>query len=112
MKDIQFHLERILSAIEDIESYKSGMDLAAFQSDDKTLSATILKLEIIGEAARRIPDAVRKLHPEVPWQELADRGEALIRRYREVKPQQVWETITKDLPTLKLHLRRILEENQ
>jgi uncharacterized protein with HEPN domain len=45
--------------------------LAAFQTDDKTSSAVLRKFEIIGEAAKQIPDELRQKHLAVPWKEMA-----------------------------------------
>ncbi len=56
MRDYRLYLKDILAAIESIDTFVAGMDLAAFQSDDKTSSAVIRKLEIIGEAVRKVPE--------------------------------------------------------
>ena len=66
MRDYRLYLKDILAAIESIESFVSGMDVDAFQADDKTASAVLRKFEIIGEAAKQIPDHIRQLHPEWP----------------------------------------------
>jgi len=110
MRDIRLYLEEILAAIESIESFVSGIDLAAFQADDKTLSATIMKLDVIGEAARQVPEAFRQLHPEVPWKDMVDMRNVLIHVYFGVKVPLVWDTVTKDLPKLKPQIRSILDE--
>ena len=52
MRDYTLYLKDILAAIESIERFTAGMDLGAFQADDKTTSAVIRKLEIIGEAVK------------------------------------------------------------
>jgi uncharacterized protein with HEPN domain len=60
MRDYTLYLKDILAAIESIERFTAGMDLDAFQADDKTTSAVIRKLEIIGEAVKQIPDEIRQ----------------------------------------------------
>jgi uncharacterized protein with HEPN domain len=52
MRDYTLYLKDILAEIESIERFTAGMDLDAFQADDKTTSAVIRKLEIIGEAVK------------------------------------------------------------
>ena len=77
MRDCRLYLKDILEAMESIEAFVEGMDLEGFQADDKTASAVIRKLEIIGEAAKQIPDGIRQSHPQVPWKDMAgmrDRG--------------------------------------
>ena len=59
MRDHTLYLKGILTALDRIEEFVAGMDLEAFQADDKTSSAVMRKFEIIGEAAKQIPDEVR-----------------------------------------------------
>jgi len=59
MRDYGLYLKDILAAIESIEGFVAGMDFEEFQADDKTASAVMRKFEIIGEAAKQIPDAIR-----------------------------------------------------
>ncbi len=62
----------ILAAIHSVQDYVSGMDLEAFQEDDKTASAVIRKFEIIGEAAKHVPPDIRNAYSQVhgkKWQE-------------------------------------------
>ena len=71
MRDYKLYLKDILAAIDSIEQFVAGMDLEAFRADDKTTSAVMRKLEIIGEATKQIPDEIRRNHPDIPWKEMA-----------------------------------------
>jgi len=55
MRDYTIYLKDVLVAIQSIEEFIAGMDLDSFQEDDKTASAVMRKLEIIGEAVKQIP---------------------------------------------------------
>jgi uncharacterized protein with HEPN domain len=57
------------------------MSMGTFQTDDKTSSAVVRRLEIIGEAAKHIPEQLPKKHPEVPWREMAGMRDRLIHFY-------------------------------
>ena len=71
MRDYKLYLKDILAAIASIEQFVAGMELEAFRADDKTTSAVMRKLEIIGEATKQIPDEIRRNYPDIPWKEMA-----------------------------------------
>jgi uncharacterized protein with HEPN domain len=78
MRDYKLYLKDILTAIESIEEFVGKMNLDAFRADDKTVSAVIRKLEILGEASKGIPENVRQNHPDLPWKEMAGMRDKLI----------------------------------
>jgi uncharacterized protein with HEPN domain len=110
MRDYTLYLKDILAAIESIEGFVAGMDLETFQKDDKTVSAVTRKLEILGEAAKGIPERVRQNHPGLPWKEMARMRDKLIHFYFGVDHQLVWKAITERLPQVKSEIRKISSE--
>ena len=110
MRDYTLYLKDILAAIESIEGFVEGMNLEAFQADDKTTSAVMRKLEIIGEATKRIPDETRQKHPHIPWKEMAGMRDKLIHFYFGVDYLLVWRTIKERLPQVKQEIQKILQE--
>jgi len=110
MRDYTIYLKDILAAIQSIEEFIAGMDLDSFQGDDKTTSAVIRKLEIIGEAVKQLPDEIRQKHPEVPWKEMAGMRDRLIHFYFGVDYHLVWKAITERLPQVKQKIEKVLQE--
>jgi uncharacterized protein with HEPN domain len=64
-------LEDIMLAIQKIGRYTSQMDHDAFLREDLVIDGVARNLEIIGEAARQLPEEFRSVHPQIPWTQIA-----------------------------------------
>ena len=109
-RDWKLRLEDILEALERVEGYLAGMDLQAFEDDQRTQDAVIRNFGIIGEAAGHIPESIRSSHAEIPWQQMRALRNLVIHEYFGVNLEILWDTVQKDLPPLKEPLTRILRE--
>jgi len=108
MRDYRLYVKDILDSAEAIEKFVEGMDFEKFKADDKTTSAVIRKFEIIGEAAKHVPEPIRNKYPSVPWKEMAGMRDKLIHFYMGVKYELVWQTIKDVIPQIKPVLRQII----
>lgn len=66
-RDYKVCLEDILDAVRKIRVYTGDISFSTFKADSKTFDAVVRDLEIIGEAARSVPESIRSKHPEVDW---------------------------------------------
>ncbi|MBW4513782.1 MAG: DUF86 domain-containing protein [Timaviella obliquedivisa GSE-PSE-MK23-08B] len=102
----------ISRAAQKILRYKSGMDKATFLSDDKTQSAIVFQLLIIGEAVKRVSSELRSQYPEIPWSLIARMRDNLIHRYDDIDLDEVWKTSEEDIPTLLTALEPLLTQEE
>lgn len=99
-KDWRVRIDDMLEAIGRCQSYVGGLDAETFQKDRKTQDAVARNLEIIGEAASKMPFDVRERHPLVPWDQIAEIRHILIHEYHSVDPHILYGTVINDLPPL------------
>lgn len=85
---------------------KSHDDLAK----DRVLNLALTRLlEVLGEAATRVPEEIRKKYPEFPWQQIIGLRNRLIHAYDQVDLEILWEIISEDLPRLSEQLDQIIQ---
>ncbi len=104
------YIQDILLSIQEVEEFTDDMDFEEFVSDRKTVNAVIRSLEVMGEAAKKIPPEIRNRYPEIPWKYIAGMRDKLIHEYHGVDLEIVWEVINKEIPPLKPEFEKILEE--
>ncbi len=107
-RDPRVYLTDILSAINRIQEYTAdGKD--AFFEDEKTQDAVIRQLSIIGEAAAKLPPAIRAADNDIPWKEIIGMRNIIIHDYAETDISTVWVVVERDLPHLQMAVNALLE---
>ncbi|MCD4845777.1 MAG: DUF86 domain-containing protein [Methanosarcinales archaeon] len=86
------------------------MQFEDFISDKKTINAVVRSLEVIGEAAKKIPDNSRDNYSEIPWKRMAGMRDKLIHEYFGIDLEIVWEVIDNELPPIKPSIKQMLED--
>ena len=110
MTEVLDYLDDILESVEKIKRFTKGMSYDEFVDDPKTVDAVLRNFEVIGEAAKNVPDDIRTEYTDVPWSEMAGMRDKLIHGYATVELQIVWETIRKEIPTLGTQIESVRDE--
>jgi uncharacterized protein with HEPN domain len=84
------------------------MDYDSFERDSKTRDAVVRNLEVIGEAAKNIPEDIRREYSSINWRVVAGMRDRLIHEYFGVSIQIAWETIKNDLPELEKVVKKMM----
>lgn len=91
----------IVEAIAEIEEMWTGKTFADFAANRPLRLATERLLEIVCEASRKLPDAVKRDEPAIAWRKIVDFGNVLRHAYHTTKADIVWSIVADDLPVLK-----------
>ena len=81
-------------------AFVDGLDYDRFCNDRLVFYAVTRALEIISEASRRLPAALKRRRPEIPWRDVAGAGNVYRHDYEDVRQRDVWTTVQKNLPPL------------
>ena len=107
---IKLILLDMLDAISGIESFIYGLSETEFLSDTKTQAAVERYLEILGEAANKLPDIVYQHNQQIEWHKIISLRNRIIHAYFDVNKAIIWNIAKKFLPKLKDDLEKIVSK--
>ena len=98
--DPSVSLRQMRDHAHEVAELMRGRSRSDLDSDRLLALAVVRLLEIIGEAAARVPDEERSRRPGVPWASIVGLRNRLIHGYDDVDHDIVWEIVTTDIPSL------------
>lgn len=101
----------ILDSLTRVLKYSKGLSYDELIKNDMAIDAIIRNFEVIGEAAKYIPEEFKTKYPELPLKEMVGMRNVLIHDYLGIDYKFIWQTIKEDLPELKQIVDRIIKEN-
>ena len=97
----------MMEAIQRIEKYV-GRGRQAFVADELIQTYIVHNLQILGEAAAKIPTEQQREYPELPWPKMVGMRNVLVHNYFNIDLDIVWQVVETELPALKEKIGRIL----
>jgi len=92
----------MLEAGKDVVRYLGDLSLAQFLADEKDMTRLAIerKLEILGEAARRISESFQQAHPEIPWTDIIGLRNVISHQYDKVDYEEIFRIVRQRVPDL------------
>lgn len=109
-RDVGSYFEDILESIGRIEKSIKNVSRAEFNRDVDKQDATVHRIEIIGEAAKRVPQEIRDRFPQIPWRDVSRTRDKIIHHYDQIDLDEIWDIIKIDLLPLKKQVKEALRD--
>jgi uncharacterized protein with HEPN domain len=107
-RKISLYIKDIIQNMQDAEEFIQGISYEQFESDKKTFNAVVRALEVIGEAAKNVPERLRSRYPSIPWKEMSGMRDKVIHSYFGVDCEAVWLSVKERIPAIKPHIEEVL----
>lgn len=99
-REWHFFLEDMIESCQKVMSYTEGMAYDEFTNNDLTYDAVVRNLEIIGEAAKNVPDNIRQEMPSIEWRKVCGLRDIIAHAYFGIDNEILWDVISNKLPDL------------
>jgi uncharacterized protein with HEPN domain len=104
------YLQHVLDETTYIMTSSVGLSKVAFVQDETLKRAYVRSIEVIGEAVKQLPDALRQKYSTVEWRSMAGMRDRLIHNYFGVDYDIVWDVVMNKIPALDVEVRKILAQ--
>lgn len=101
-------LDDIIESVNKIKNYVKDLTYDEFIDDSKTVDAVIRNFEIIGEAAKRLPEEFKLKNDQINWFRIIGFRNRVVHDYMGIDFKIVWTIINKDLDNLSDEIKMIL----
>ncbi|WP_058999960.1 HepT-like ribonuclease domain-containing protein [Leptolyngbya sp. NIES-2104] len=109
-RNIRLYLEDMVKSCEKILRYTNAMTFEEFLSDELRYDAVIRNLEILGEAAKKVPQDLRNRSPETEWRNIAGLRDIIAHAYFQIRDEIIWDTVQNKIQPLKIQIENLLAQ--
>jgi len=102
------YLWDMLQTARDILEFTQGSTFAEYSSNKMMKMSVERGFQILGDAARRVSEALKAEHPEIPWSSVVKHRNVIVHDYADLSVERIWEVVQKDLPALVRDLEKMI----
>ncbi len=110
-RELHYLLDMLISARLAL-TYISGKTWKEFKADTQLQDSVVRRLEIIGEASRRISESSKMELPKIPWHEIIGMRNRIVHEYDRLKLDIVWKVVQRELPPLIVEIEKIVPPDE
>jgi uncharacterized protein with HEPN domain len=99
-RDWRLYWDDVIAACRKVQRYTAGLDKEKFRGDEKTYDAVLRNIEVIGEAAKNLPDHVRARVSSIEWRKIAGMRDIVAHKYFGVDDAILWSIVSEKVPEL------------
>ncbi|MFI5289482.1 MAG: DUF86 domain-containing protein [Polyangia bacterium] len=107
-RESRLYLEDILAACQKVARYCAGLTRTAFEQNEMAYDAVVRNLELIGEAAKAVPEPLRQRLPSIEWRKICGLRDVLAHAYFGIDNEILWDVIENKVPVLARELDAFL----
>jgi uncharacterized protein with HEPN domain len=107
-RENKLFLEDMRASCQKVINYTHGLSRQEFLANTLIYDATLRNIEIIGEAAKHVPDSIRQQFPHVEWRKLTGMRDVVIHAYFGIDDNITWDVIQNKIPELLKQIDEIL----
>lgn len=100
----------ILECIDKIKRYTQDMSFEQFSGDEKSIDAVVRNFEIIGEAANRVDETIKRKYASVEWRRIIGLRNRIVHEYFGIDLQIIWTIIEENMDAFKFEIEEIIDE--
>jgi uncharacterized protein with HEPN domain len=92
-----------------LKSHTERLNRDKFMNDETLQRAFVRSIEIIGEAAKKLPEELKQKYSNIEWKAIAGMRDRLIHDYFGIDYDIVWDVVINKTPQLQKEIQQIID---